>query len=45
VETAAEIRPEWFAGAQTVGVTAGASTPAEQIRGVIDAIEALGPDA
>lgn len=44
VETAAEIRPEWFEGARTVGVTAGASTPAEQIRGVIDAIEALDAD-
>jgi 4-hydroxy-3-methylbut-2-enyl diphosphate reductase len=41
VETAEEIDPAWFAGATTVGVTGGASTPDVQIRGVIDAIEAL----
>jgi len=42
VETAAELDPAWFAGAEVVGVTAGASTPDEQMRGVIDAVEALG---
>ncbi len=41
VETAEELEPGWFDHAQTVGVTAGASTPDEQIRGVIAAIEAL----
>lgn len=41
VETADELEPEWFAGARTVGVTAGASTPDEQMQGVIRAIEAL----
>ncbi len=41
VETADELDPAWFAGASTVGVTAGASTPDEQMRGVIDAIEAM----
>ncbi|HSK48176.1 MAG TPA: 4-hydroxy-3-methylbut-2-enyl diphosphate reductase [Coriobacteriia bacterium] len=41
VETAEELDPAWFTGAEVVGVTAGASTPDEQIRGVIDAIEAL----
>lgn len=44
VETAEELREEWFEGASVVGVTAGASTPDEQIRGVIAAIEALSPD-
>lgn len=44
VETAEELDPAWFDGATVVGVTAGASTPDEQIRGVIDAIEALGSD-
>lgn len=44
VETAAELDPAWFEGATAVGVTAGASTPDEQIRGVIEAIEALGTD-
>lgn len=42
VETAEELRAEWFAGAEAVGVTAGASTPDEQIAGVIRAIEAMG---
>lgn len=27
IETAAELRPEWFRGVETVGITAGASTP------------------
>lgn len=44
VETAEELQPEWFDGAGVVGVTAGASTPDEQIRGVIEAIEAIGSD-
>lgn len=41
VETADELDPAWFAGAEVVGVTAGASTPDEQIRGVIAAIEGM----
>lgn len=41
VETADELHAEWFDAAATVGVTAGASTPDEQIQGVITAIEAL----
>jgi 4-hydroxy-3-methylbut-2-enyl diphosphate reductase len=41
VETAEELDPAWFTGAAVVGVTAGASTPDEQIRGVIEAIEAM----
>ncbi len=44
VETAEELDPAWFEGAQVVGVTGGASTPAEQIKSVIAAIEALGSD-
>lgn len=44
VETAAEIVPQWFAGVHVVGVTAGASTPGEQIEGVIQAIEAIPGD-
>jgi 4-hydroxy-3-methylbut-2-enyl diphosphate reductase len=35
VQTAAELRPEWFAGMDTVGITAGTSTP----DGVIDTLE------
>lgn len=42
VETAEELRPEFFHGAETVGVTAGASTPDAQIGGVIDAVRGFG---
>jgi 4-hydroxy-3-methylbut-2-enyl diphosphate reductase len=41
VETASELDPAWFAGADVVGVTAGASTPDRQMREVVEAIEAL----
>jgi 4-hydroxy-3-methylbut-2-enyl diphosphate reductase len=41
VETADELEPEWFEGVRTVGVTAGASTPDEQVAGVVSAIEAM----
>jgi 4-hydroxy-3-methylbut-2-en-1-yl diphosphate reductase len=41
VDTAADVRPEWFAGINRVGVTAGASTPTQLTRAVIAAIEAL----
>ena len=41
VETADDLDPAWFAGAESVGVTAGASTPDEQMQGVIRAIEAI----
>lgn len=41
VETSADIDPAWFAGATRVGVTAGASTPSEQMDGVVSAIEAI----
>ncbi|GAB4274660.1 MAG: 4-hydroxy-3-methylbut-2-enyl diphosphate reductase [Coriobacteriia bacterium] len=41
VETAEELEPEWFEGLETVGVTAGASTPSEQMQRVIDSIERL----
>ncbi len=41
VDTAADVRPEWFEGMNRIGVTAGASTPTQLTRGVIAAIEAL----
>jgi len=34
VQTADDLKPEWFAGAQTVGITAGTSTPDAVIDGV-----------
>lgn len=34
IEDASEIDPTWFAGAETIGITAGASTPAEHIERV-----------
>lgn len=41
IETAAEINPDWFSGVETVGVTAGASTPKWIIDEVMDKIEEL----
>ncbi|MGN6649348.1 4-hydroxy-3-methylbut-2-enyl diphosphate reductase [Trinickia sp.] len=43
VADGSEIKPEWFAGAQAVGITAGASAPEEMVEHVIDALRALGP--
>lgn len=42
VETAEEINRAWFEGATIAGVTAGASTPGEQMAGVIATIEEIG---
>ena len=41
IEAVSEIDPSWFAGCRVVGVTAGASTPENQIREVVDFLEAL----
>lgn len=41
VESADEVRPEWFADCATVGVTAGASTPEHQISAVEERLRAL----
>jgi len=43
VADGSEIKPEWFEGAQTVGLTAGASAPEEMVENVIGALHALGP--
>ena len=34
VQTEADVRPGWFAGADVIGITAGTSTPDEVIDGV-----------
>ncbi len=41
VECATELIHDWFDGATTVGVTAGASTPPEQIEAVVHAIQEM----
>ena len=42
VADGSEVKPEWFAAAQTVGITAGASAPEEMVEHVINALRALG---
>ncbi|NPV49251.1 MAG: 4-hydroxy-3-methylbut-2-enyl diphosphate reductase [Armatimonadetes bacterium] len=42
IETAEELRPEWLAGVERVGVTAGASTPDWIIAAVVARLETLG---
>jgi 4-hydroxy-3-methylbut-2-enyl diphosphate reductase len=42
VETAANVRPEWFGGAEVVGLTAGTSTPDDVIDGVEARIREIG---
>jgi len=41
IERPEELDPQWFEGVQTVGVTAGASTPQEQITAVVTALQQL----
>ncbi|MBQ9041864.1 MAG: 4-hydroxy-3-methylbut-2-enyl diphosphate reductase [Eggerthellaceae bacterium] len=41
IESVDEIDPSWFQGCTTVGVTAGASTPENQIAAVVEYLEAL----
>ena len=43
VESAAEIDPSWFEGVKTVGITAGASTPPEQIEAVAATLRRIEP--
>jgi|SRR5579864_692732 len=44
VDTARDIKPEWLAGKQRVGVTSGASTPTQLTREVIAYLEAFEPE-
>lgn len=41
IESEDELRPSWFEGARSIGITAGASTPASQIDDVRIAVSAL----
>lgn len=41
IERAEEMQPEWFVGAQTIGITAGASTPDTAIQEVFHALSRL----
>src|SRR5450830_1512026 len=41
IESAAELEPAWFTGARRIGVTAGASTPNEEIEATVAALQAL----
>jgi 4-hydroxy-3-methylbut-2-enyl diphosphate reductase len=43
VESAAELDPSWFRGVRVVGVTAGASTPQEQIEAVLARLREIEP--
>jgi 4-hydroxy-3-methylbut-2-enyl diphosphate reductase len=45
IDDVGDIRPEWLAGADTVGLTAGASAPPELVFEVIAALGGLGPVA
>ncbi len=42
VDSATELKPEWFEGKSRIGLTAGASAPEILVREVIDRIRALG---
>jgi 4-hydroxy-3-methylbut-2-enyl diphosphate reductase len=42
IEDVGELRPEWFEGAETVAITAGASTPPEQMEAAADWLKELG---
>jgi len=41
IERAAEIDPAWFIGVARVGITAGASTPDEEIDGAVEAVAGI----
>lgn len=42
VESAVEIQSEWLTNASSVGITAGASTPPDQIQAVVEQVRRLG---
>lgn len=42
IDSAAELRPEWFAGQPRIGVTAGASAPEILVRQVLERLDQMG---
>ena len=42
IETSAELEESWFADAEKVGITAGASTPEDQLQSVVARIQEIG---
>ena len=42
VDSASELKPEWFVGKRHIGVTSGASAPEVLVKDVIEAIRGLG---
>jgi 4-hydroxy-3-methylbut-2-en-1-yl diphosphate reductase len=42
VDTADDLRPEWFEGKRRVGLTAGASAPEVLVQAVVERLRALG---
>jgi 4-hydroxy-3-methylbut-2-enyl diphosphate reductase len=42
IETSAELKDSWFDGAENVGITAGASTPEDQLQSVVVRIREIG---
>jgi 4-hydroxy-3-methylbut-2-enyl diphosphate reductase len=43
IDDAAALKPEWFQGIASVGLTAGASAPETLVRGVIEGLRAIAP--
>jgi 4-hydroxy-3-methylbut-2-enyl diphosphate reductase len=45
VDGADDVRPEWLQGANTIGVTAGASAPESLVQGVIARLREAGAES
>ncbi len=45
VDDASGIQPQWFEGAECIGITAGASAPEELVQGVIKRLQNMGAEA
>jgi 4-hydroxy-3-methylbut-2-enyl diphosphate reductase len=44
IDNAGQVRPEWLAGVETVGITSGASAPEELVEALVDYFRELGAD-